>query len=138
MKFDHSTIRDSPSPKFLRGGSQEAKCDHPRQKPVSLMQRPIRNHTRRGIGIRPVSRQRHHAGRGGTNRRVCHGLDPKYVNVIVERWKALTVRQAVPEGNGRAFGEIRQEPARRLLLTPMIARNLRICNPMQMQGRRNG
>jgi hypothetical protein len=66
---DNSTIWDSPSPKFIRGGSEEAKFDHPTQKPVSLMQRPIRNHTRRGgTGIRPVSRQRNHTGCGGTNR----------------------------------------------------------------------
>ena len=30
------------------GGSDEDKFDHPTQKPVELMRRPILNHTRRG------------------------------------------------------------------------------------------
>jgi DNA modification methylase len=45
---ENSTIWDSPSPKFIMGGSDEAKFDHPTQKPIALMQRPIRNHTKRG------------------------------------------------------------------------------------------
>ena len=42
-----STIWDSPSPKFIMGGSDEQKFDHPTQKPVELMRRPILNHTKR-------------------------------------------------------------------------------------------
>ncbi len=45
---ENSTIWDSPSPKFIRGGSGEEKYDHPTQKPVDLMRRPILNHTKRG------------------------------------------------------------------------------------------
>ena len=43
--------------------------------------------------------------------RVCHGLelDPKYVEVVVERWQALTDRRAVLDGDGRVFAEVRQE-----------------------------
>ena len=44
----NSTIWDSPSPKFIMGGSGEEKFDHPTQKPVELMRRPILNHTKRG------------------------------------------------------------------------------------------
>ena len=43
----NSTIWDSPSPKFIMGGSDEQKFDHPTQKPVALMRRPILNHTER-------------------------------------------------------------------------------------------
>jgi hypothetical protein len=43
-----STIWDSPSPKFIMGGSNEEKFDHPTQKPVELMRRPILNHTKHG------------------------------------------------------------------------------------------
>ena len=39
---------DSPSPKFIMGGSEEDKYDHPTQKPIELIRRPILNHTRRG------------------------------------------------------------------------------------------
>jgi hypothetical protein len=45
---ENSTIWDSPSPKFIMGGSDEEKYDHPTQKPVDLMRRPILNHTKRG------------------------------------------------------------------------------------------
>src|ERR1017187_6015289 len=45
---ENSTIWDSPSPKFIMGGSDEEKFDHPTQKPVELMRRPLLNHTRRG------------------------------------------------------------------------------------------
>jgi DNA modification methylase len=44
----NSTIWDSPSPKFIMGGSDEEKFDHPTQKPVELMRRPILNHLKRG------------------------------------------------------------------------------------------
>jgi DNA modification methylase len=37
---ENSTIWDSPSPKFIMGGSDEDKYDHPTQKPVQLMRRP--------------------------------------------------------------------------------------------------
>src|ERR1039457_3864342 len=45
---ENSTIWASPSPKFIMGGSDEEKYDHPTQKPVELMRRPILNHLKRG------------------------------------------------------------------------------------------
>lgn len=45
---ENSTIWDAESPKFIMGNSEEEKFDHPRQKSVDLMRRPILNHTRRG------------------------------------------------------------------------------------------
>jgi DNA modification methylase len=43
--------------------------------------------------------------------RVCCGieLDPKYVDVIVQRWQALAGKQAKLEGDGRSFEEIAVE-----------------------------
>jgi hypothetical protein len=40
--------------------------------------------------------------------RVCCGmeLDPKYVDVAVERWQALTGKRATREGGGRSFEEV--------------------------------
>jgi DNA modification methylase len=48
---ENSTVWDSPSPKFIMGASKEEKCDHPTQKPVELMRRPILNHTKRGAAV---------------------------------------------------------------------------------------
>ena len=45
---DNTTIWRSASPKFIMGGSDEEKFDHPTQKPVALMRHSILNHTKRG------------------------------------------------------------------------------------------
>jgi DNA modification methylase len=45
---ENSTVWDSASPKFIMGGSDEEKFDHPTQKPVDLMRRPILDHTKGG------------------------------------------------------------------------------------------
>jgi DNA modification methylase len=43
--------------------------------------------------------------------RVCCGmeLDPKYVDVVVQRWQQLSGQEAHLEGDGRSFREIAQE-----------------------------
>jgi DNA modification methylase len=45
--------------------------------------------------------------------RVCYGieLDPKYADVVVERWQTLTGKNATLEGDGRTFEEIKVERA---------------------------
>ncbi len=109
---ENSTIWDSPSPKFIMGGSDEEKFDHPTQKPVELMRRPILNHTRRGeLVFDPF------LGSGTTliaaesSERVCYGmeLDPKYVDVIVKRWQEYAGKQAVLEAEGRTFDAVAAE-----------------------------
>jgi DNA modification methylase len=45
---ENYTIWAAASPKFIMGGSDEDKFDHPTQKPVELMRRPILNHLKRG------------------------------------------------------------------------------------------
>ena len=39
-----STIWEAASPKQISSGSKEQKFDHPTQKPIALMERPIKNH----------------------------------------------------------------------------------------------
>jgi DNA modification methylase len=47
--------------------------------------------------------------------RGCYGmeLDPKYVDVVVERWQGLSGKRATLEGDGRTFDVIAQERGRR-------------------------
>ena len=105
----NTTIWTSPSPKFLMGGSGEDKFDHPTQKPVELMRRPILNHLRRGESVYDPF-----LGSGTTLAaaelagRVCYAmeLDPKYVDVAIERWQTLSGQKAVLEGDGRTFPQI--------------------------------
>jgi DNA modification methylase len=106
---ENSTIWDSPSPKFIMGGSDEEKFDHPTQKPLALMRQPIVNHTKRGeLVYEPF------LGSGTTlmaaemTGRVCCGLelDPKYVDVIIGRWQQLTGKQAKLDGQSATFQEM--------------------------------
>jgi DNA modification methylase len=105
----NTTVWTSPSPKFLMGGSGEDKFDHPTQKPVELMRRPILNHLRRGEAVYDPF-----LGSGTTLaaaeliERVCYAieLDPRYVDVAIGRWQSLSGQKAVLEGDGRTFAQI--------------------------------
>jgi len=109
---ENSTIWDSPSPKFIMGGSDEDKYDHPTQKPVDLMRRPILNHLRRGeLVYDPFLGSGTTLAAAELTERVCYGLelDPKYIDVVVARWQQLTGKQATLDSDGRTFDEIAKE-----------------------------
>lgn len=91
------------------GGSKEDKFDHPTQKPVELMRRPILNHTKAGeLVYEPFLGSGTTLAAAEGTERVCYGveLDPKYCDVIVERWQKLTGGKATLEGDGRTFDDI--------------------------------
>jgi DNA modification methylase len=109
---ENSTIWDSPSPKFIMGGSDEEKYDHPTQKPVDLMRRPILNHIKRGeLVYEPFLGSGTTLAAAELTERVCCGmeLDSKYVDVIVQRWQTLSGKKAKLEADGRTFEEIAAE-----------------------------
>ncbi len=95
---NQSTIWRAPSPKMIMGGSDEPKVDHPTQKPVALYEAPIANHLRRGepvydpflgSGTALIAAER-------LGRR-CYAIeiDPRYVQVAIERWQTFTGGTAV-------------------------------------------
>src|SRR5689334_3218386 len=104
----------TPFSRIRRGGWSrwETKYDHPTQKPVDLMRRPILNHLKRSEAVYDPF-----LGSGTTlaaaelTQRVCFGLelDPKYVDVIVQRWETLSGKKAKLDGDGRTFEEITAE-----------------------------
>src|SRR3954451_24266688 len=105
----NATIWNCPSPKFIMGGSKEEKFDHPTQKPVELMRRPILNHTTRGeLVYEPFLGSGTTLAAAEVTERVCCGmeLDAKYVDVVVRRWEGLSRKTAVLEGDGRTFEEV--------------------------------
>ena len=109
---ENSTIWASPSPKFIMGGSDEEKFDHPTQKPVELMRRPILNHTKRNeLVYEPFLGSGTTLAAAELTERVCCGmeLDPKYIDVSVLRWQELSGKKATLEGDGRTFEEISAE-----------------------------
>jgi DNA modification methylase len=94
---NQATIWRAPSPKMIMGGSTEEKYDHPAQKPVLLSEAPIRNHLHRGEAVYDPF-----LGSGTTliaaerlGRR-CYGMeiDPKYAQIVINRWEAFTGRKA--------------------------------------------
>ena len=109
---ENSTIWDSPSPKFIMGGSDEEKFDHPTQKPVALMLRPIMNHTLPGeLVYEPFLGSGTTLAAAELLGRVCCGMeiDPKYVDVTVKRWQQQTGQAAILDGDGRSFDELSKE-----------------------------
>jgi len=87
---DLSTLWELPSPRMIMGGSDEARFDHPTQKPLESMERPIRHHA--GDVYEPF------AGSGTTiiaaerERRRCYALEiePRFATITIERWEAYT------------------------------------------------
>jgi DNA modification methylase len=82
---------------------------HPTMKPVALVERAIRNSSKSrdivldsfgGSGSTLIACQK-----TGRQARLIE-LDPKYVDVIIERWQAWTDATAVLEGDGRSFGAL--------------------------------
>jgi DNA modification methylase len=85
---------------------------HPTMKPVGLVERAIRNSSPRGglvldpfggSGTTLIA-----AERTGRVARLIE-VDPRYVDVIVERWQAETGREAVLDGDGRSFATVKAE-----------------------------
>jgi DNA modification methylase len=107
---ENSTIWSSPSPKFIMGGSDEEKFDHATQKPIELMRRPILNHLRRGeLVYDPFLGSGTTLAAAELTGRVCYGLelDPKYVDVVVQRWQSLSGKKATLDGDRRTFEELK-------------------------------
>jgi len=95
------------------GDGDDAKgLGHGTQKPVECMARPIRHHGKVGdtvydpfLGSGTTLVAAHAEGR------VCHGMeiDPAYVDVCVARWQEYTNQQAILDGDGRTFAEVKAE-----------------------------
>ena len=92
------------------GGDEDEATTHGTQKPVECMRRPIINNSRRGdLVYEPF------AGSGTTivaaesTGRACFALeiDPRYCDVIVERWQAFTGSPAILDGDGRSFADVK-------------------------------
>ncbi len=88
----------------------EESTGHGTQKPVEIMRRPILNHTDPteavydpflGSGTTVIAAE--------SIGRICYGLElePKYCDVIVQRWQKFTGREATLDGHGATFEHVR-------------------------------
>jgi DNA modification methylase len=79
------------------------------------MRRPILNHTKRGDTVYDPF-----LGSGTTliaaeqSERLCYGvdIDPRYVDVAVQRWEQFSGNQAKLDGNGQTFQQVREARGR--------------------------
>lgn len=83
---------------------------HPTMKPVALAERAIRNSSQAGATVLDPF------GGSGTTLIACERtgrrgrlieLDPKYVDVIVQRWQAPVGAEATLDGTGETFGQVK-------------------------------
>jgi DNA modification methylase len=80
------------------------------------MRCPILNHTKRGeLVYDPFLGSGTTLAAAELTERVCCGLDlnPKYADVVVQRWQQLSGKEAKLEGDGRTFDAIVQDRARK-------------------------
>jgi len=84
-----TTVWDIASPIHIMSGSKEVKTEHPTQKPVECMKRPMENNSSPGQAVyEPFS------GSGTTiiaaemTGRACHAIEisPAYCDVTIQRW----------------------------------------------------
>jgi DNA modification methylase len=90
-----TTLWEMASPKMIMGGSTEQKYDHPTQKPVEAMSRAIGHHA--GDVYEPFSGSGTTLMAAETLGRRCFAIeiDPKYVQVAIERWQNFKGQKAV-------------------------------------------
>ena len=102
--------RDQSTLWTIGSNDEDAATVHGTQKPVECMRRPIINNSKRGdLVYEPF------AGSGTTivaaesTGRVCLAMeiDPRYCDVIVERWQAFTGSPAILDGDGRSFADVK-------------------------------
>ena len=98
----------------IPSGEQDADTVHGTQKPVDCMRRPMLNNSSPGQAVyEPFCGSGSSLIAAETTGRVCHAveLDPAYVDVALLRWQAFTGKEAVLEGEGRSFADVRADRA---------------------------
>jgi len=101
-----------PSTWEMPSFAKDERPDHPTPKPLDAFGIPMRQHVERGgLCYEPFSGSGSQIMAGEANGRRVYAMEisPAYVDVAVERWQAETGRDAILDGDGRTFSEIREE-----------------------------
>jgi DNA modification methylase len=94
---------------------RESTGDHPTQKPVALFAIPMGNHSRTGeVCFEPFSGSGSQFIAAEQLGRRCFGLEiePRYVQVCIERWVKFTGGDPVLEGTGQRYSDLKQNVRR--------------------------
>jgi DNA modification methylase len=101
-----------PSTWEMPSFAKDERPDHPTPKPLDTFGIPMRQHVARGgLCYEPFSGSGSQimAGEANARRVFAMEISPAYVDVAVERWQAETGREAILDGDGRSFAEVRTE-----------------------------
>lgn len=109
----HTWYSDRKQVTVLDFDRPTANKDHPTMKPVNLLEYQVRNSTKTGDVVLDTF-----AGSGSTliacekSGRTCYAmeLDPKYVDVIIQRWQEFTGQEAIHAETGEVFN-VKEEAA---------------------------
>ena len=91
---------------------QDENTVHGTQKPVECMRRPILNNSSPGQAVyEPFMGSGTTLIAAETTGRVCHGieLNPAYVDVALQRWQKFTGKQAMLDGSGKTYDELKNK-----------------------------
>ena len=112
---DHYWCGSRKEPDVWHVPKPQVNALHPTMKPVALIERAIRNSSRRGdLVLDPF-------GGSGSTLIACEKtgraarlieLEPQYVDVIIRRWESYTGQEARLENDGRSFAAIAEERLR--------------------------
>ncbi|MFD2249314.1 DNA modification methylase [Pseudochelatococcus lubricantis] len=101
-----------PSTWALPSFAKDDRPDHPTPKPLDAFGIPMRQHVARGgLCYEPFSGSGSQIMAGEANGRRVFAMEisPAYVDVAIERWQADTGREAILDGDGRTFSQVRTE-----------------------------
>jgi DNA modification methylase len=130
-----------PSTWEMPSFAKDERPDHPTPKPLDAFGIPMRQHVARGgLCYEPFSGSGSQIMAGEANGRRVFAMEisPAYVDVAVERWQAETGRDAILDGDGRSFAEVKAErleetPRRtRMQRHEAVARSCRWSRPRPM------
>ena len=110
----HLWASDRKQTTILEFDRPSRSVEHPTMKPVALFEYQMLNNTKGGDAVLDSF-----GGSGTTliaaekNGRIARlmELDPRYVDVIINRWQAFTGRQATLEATGQTFAEVEAQRA---------------------------
>jgi len=101
-----------PSTWLLPSFAKDERPDHPTPKQLDAFGIPMRQHVARGgLCYEPFlgSGSQIMAGEANGRRVFAMEISPAYVDVAVERWQADTGREAILDGDGRTFAQVKAE-----------------------------
>ena len=106
---DRTNVWSYPGANQPGSSAAKALAFHPTPKPIEMVEDALKDVSKRGALVLDVflgsGTTLLSAERSGRRAR-CIELDPAYVDVAIQRWEALTGKQAILEGSGKTFAEV--------------------------------